>query len=55
MGYDILSQKDPTFVARAAKAFEMFVQTASPDDPDLPAARARLLRLRGNPAAAAGR
>jgi hypothetical protein len=55
VGYDILSQKDPTFVARAAKAFEMFVQTASPDDPDLPAARARLLRLRGNPAAAAGR
>ncbi len=52
VGYDILSKNDPTFVARATKAFDLYVQTAPADDPDLPAVRARLLRLRGNPPAA---
>jgi hypothetical protein len=55
VGYDILSQKDPAFVARAANAFDLFVKNASADDTDLPAVRARLLRLHGNPPAAAGR
>jgi hypothetical protein len=55
VGYDILSHKDPTFVARAAEAFDLFVQNASTDDQDLPAARVRLQRLRGNAPAAAGR
>jgi hypothetical protein len=42
IGYEILSKYDPSYTPRVAKAWQLFVNSAPPTDPDLPTARAYL-------------
>jgi hypothetical protein len=46
IGYEILSHTDPTFTPRTVKAWEMFLTKAPTTDPDVPAARAYVGRVR---------